>query len=143
MLSLLLSCSTPPETPWEDATPTSETISGHFRVELGSSLPGAGWFASDTSTGRDAARGWVIDEVLVIQVYGHQAAGWDVLELDAALRSWSGPNLPFDGTFVTGQLQTADGEIQYLVDGYLEVVSPGLQNGDIVEADFSDVVLAR
>ncbi|MEO0599846.1 MAG: hypothetical protein AAF211_00320 [Myxococcota bacterium] len=136
-------------TPWEDTVPVEGSLSGWLRAELGSPLPGSGWFEADSaSSGRDYARAALVEvpgareSVVVLHIGGVQARRTRLLELDIALGDWLSGPIQVDGEAAVGQL-TRDDELQYVVGGTLEVYAAGASDGDVVEVAFSGLQLAE
>ena len=134
---------------WEDAVATGETTSGHFRAELGSTLPGAGWFESETVAGHDLARAslhtvegaqW---PVVQVQIMGYADGGWQVVEITAALQHWLAGEVALDGTSAVGQLTRADGSVAYLIGGTMLLAEAGVSDGQPVSGTFENVPLAE
>ena len=90
--------------------------------------------------GTDASRAAVHDigtrwPIVRIQLFGWTPDGWTVLEIDVARNHWVAGDVPFDGTAAIGQLTDADdGEVRYLMSGWLHVTQPGLENGVLTGA---------
>lgn len=135
------------DTPWEDATMAAGTLSGAFSVLLDDDMPGRGWFSGEAAAGRRFARARSHDvegatwPVLVVEIQGGDAAGWDRLELDIATNRWVLGELPLDGQSAVGVLTTADGRTLYLRDGLLQVEAAGLEAGQRVAGRFEGVPL--
>jgi hypothetical protein len=134
--------------PWEELAPSDLRLSGGFTTELGSELPGAGWFETDERVARDASRARLVDvggewPVLHVELFGFAEPGWDRLELSVAYNHWVAGEVPLDGAAATGRLTTADGEVRYLVDGTLMVTAPGMLDGDVVSGWLDEVVLSE
>lgn len=135
-------------TPWEGATASKQKVTGGFTAQLGSDLPGAGWFETDGVTGRDASRARIVEPggdwpVVHLEIFGFADPGWDVLELSVAYNHWVAGDVPIDGTAATGRLTLADGSVRYLVEGDLHITEPGLADDEIVSGWFSKIVLSE
>jgi len=134
--------------PWQGLEPSEKTVSGGFVAVLNGRHPGGGWFQGAQVTGRDASRAALHQlgtdwPVVQIQLYGYANPGWHVLEIDVAQNHWVAGEIPFDGTAAVGQLQKAGGELRYLVDGSLHLTRPGMNDGEVIEGWFVDVVLTE
>lgn len=142
------------DSPWEEVAASKQTADGAFHAELGSALPGGGWFRAGDREGEDASRARLVDvegaawPVVHVELYGWATAaddgtGWDVLTLDVGLPAWAAGDVPLDGEAAVGRLTTVDGEVRYLVGGDLHVTDPGLEDGQIVAGWFTDAVLSE
>ncbi|MEM6931844.1 MAG: hypothetical protein AAF602_33235, partial [Myxococcota bacterium] len=85
--------------PWEDAEMVEGTLDGWLRAEMGSTVPGSGWFeAGDPWSGKDYARAAIVEvsgarePVVVLHIGGVLERRTRLLELDIALGDWlTGP----------------------------------------------------
>lgn len=136
-------------TPWEAADPLGGRLDGWFFAEIGSELPGGGWFSAPGASGHDhvtaalhpvEGAAW---PVLQIRLAGLNGAGWDTLELDVALNHWVAGQVPIDGEAAVGLLCNADGRQRYVVGGVLEVAAAGVEDGQWIEASFDDLQMAE
>lgn len=136
--------------PWEDAAPTNERLSGWAYTAIDVPLPGAGWFRTTSGVrGSDFSSATVREvegasaPVVVVLLGGLEPGGATVLELDIAMPAWIAGELPVDGQASIGQLRTPDGSGPFVIDGVVEVSAAGTQPGDVVEISFTDLVLGE
>ena len=135
-------------TPWEGLSASDRTVTGGFTAELGSDLPGAGWFETTALTARDASRAAIEEPgstwpVVHIELFGWSPDGWNTLDLSVAYNHWVAGDVPVDGVAATGRLTQSDGSVRYLIAGDLHITDPGLAEGEIASGWFSDVVLSE
>ena len=151
LMGLGLGCTPAPtfESPWEDARPTGEQVSGWARAAVDSPQPGAGWFRVGDLEAHDFSWATVREvdgasaPVVVVMLGGVESDGTNVLEFDIALPAFVAGPLTIDGQAGIGQLRTLDGREPFVIDGAIEVRAAGTQPGEWIELAFTDLVLGE
>lgn len=135
-------------TPWEDATPSGDTVEGWMRTALDHPHPGAGWFRAGDLEAFDFGQAGIRsvrrakEDIIVLQIGKVTPEGPTVLELDVALSAWVAGPLLVDGVASIGELRSPEGN-RFVVGGTIDVRSAGATPGETVEIAFSDLVLAE
>jgi hypothetical protein len=137
------------ESPWLDAVPTDRGLTAEFMTEVGSELPGAGFFRIDDLTRGDLSRVAVHEvggtwPVVQVQILDHSDEGWQSLELDVSLSAWIAGSVPLDGEAAVGRLVLADGVERYLGNGTIQLDQAGIEPGARVRGQvFAEILEVR